>query len=194
MTDATAGGQIPGGQAEGGEPQAPALSVNAQYVKDLSFENPNAPQSLMNMKSAPDVNVNVDVAARQLGDNAYEVILTARGEGSADGTPLFIAEVQYAGIFTIGEVPQEYLQPLLMIEAPRLLFPFARAIISDCVRDGGFPPLMIHPIDFVALYQQRVEQAQAEQGGAAAAAGDATGGENGAGNGKEGGQKFEFEL
>lgn len=190
MTDA-AGGPAPG--ETGDQPQQPALAVNAQYVKDLSFENPNAPQSLMQLSSAPDVNVNVDVGARQLGDNAYEVVLTARGEGSSEGNTLFIAEVQYAGIFSIGDVPQEYVQPLLMIEAPRLLFPFARAIISDCVRDGGFPPLMIHPIDFVALYQQRVEQAQAAQQTGAAPATDGGDGGN-EGEDKEGGPKFEFEL
>ncbi len=186
MTDAAAGGPIAGGSEE--QPQQPALSVNAQYIKDLSFENPNAPHSLMQLKSAPDVNVNVDVAARQLGENTYEVILTARGEGSSEGNTLFIAEVQYAGVFSIGDVPQEYIQPLLMIEAPRLLFPFARAIISDSVRDGGYPPLMIHPIDFVALYQQRVEQAEAEQQAAPASNGSANGDD------KDGGPKFEFEL
>lgn len=190
MTDAAAGG----GAAEGpdGQPEIPALSVNAQYVKDLSFENPNAPQSLMQMKGAPDVNVNVDVGVRQIADKTYEVVLGARGEGSAEGNPLFIAEVQYAGIFTLGEVPEEYVQPLLMIEAPRLLFPFARAIISDCVRDGGFPPLMIHPIDFVALYQQRVAQEEQDAGGTPA---NGEGGTpaNGEG-GKEDGPKFEFEL
>jgi preprotein translocase subunit SecB len=193
MTDAAAGGAQAGGP--GGQPTIPALAVNAQYVKDLSFENPNAPQSLMQMKGAPDVSVNVDVGVRKLADKTYEVVLGARGEGSSNGTALFIAEVQYAGVFTLGDVPEEYVQPLLMIEAPRLLFPFARAIISDCVRDGGFPPLMIHPIDFVALYQQRVAQAQEAGGGATAPASAPAG--NGAGKGeggKEGGPKFEFEL
>ena len=185
MTDAAAGGATAGGPGAG--QQAPTLAVNAQYVKDLSFENPNAPQSLMQLKAAPDVNVNVDVSVRQLAEKSYEVVLGARGEGSSEGNALFIAEVQYAGIFTIGDVPQEYVQPLLMIEAPRLLFPFARAIISDCVRDGGFPPLMIHPIDFVALYQQRVAQAGGEAAGAAGNGGGA------AGSDKDG-PKFEFEL
>ena len=191
MTDAAAGGAAAGGPE--GQPSIPALAVNAQYVKDLSFENPNAPQSLMQMKGAPDINVNVDVAVRKLAEKSYEVVLGARGEGSSEGNTLFIAEVQYAGVFTIGDVPEEYIQPLMMIEAPRLLFPFARAIISDCVRDGGFPPLMIHPIDFVALYQQRVAQAQQEAGGAPAGNGVADAGA-GANGGKDGGPKFEFEL
>lgn len=190
MTDQTAGGSAAG--AAPGQGEAPALAVNAQYVKDLSFENPNAPQSLMQLKAAPDVSVNVDVSVRAVAEKAYEVVLGVRGEGTAEGNPLFIAEIQYAGIFSLGEVPEEYVQPLLMIEAPRLLFPFARAIVSDCVRDGGFPPLMIHPIDFVALYQQRMAQAQQEAGGAAPAASNGEAGANG--GDKKDGPKFEFEL
>jgi preprotein translocase subunit SecB len=195
MTDQPVGG--PKEDAPKDTPKPPALSVLAQYVKDLSFENPNAPQSLMNLKRAPDVNVNIDVTANQLPDQSFEVTLTTRAEGSASGAPLFIAEVQYAGIFTIGDVPKEYVQPLMMIEAPRLLFPYARAIMSSCVRDGGFPPLMIHPIDFVALYQSRVAQAQAAMKVGANLGGEATreADDSGAGKGgKAGGEKFEFEL
>ena len=139
------------------------------------------------------------MAVRKLAEKTYEVVRTAHGEGAQEGNTLFIAEVQYAGVFSVGDVQDEYLPPLLMIEAPRLLFPFARAIVSDCVRDGGFPPLMIHPIDFVALYQERVAQAQQEAGGGSsgesgqAAAGGQTG-DNKPGDDKSGGPKFEFEL
>lgn len=177
----------------------PMMLVNAQYVKDLSFENPNAPQSL-SQQGEPNVQIAIDVNANQVAEKAYEVTLTLRAEGTAGETALFIVEIVYAGIFSIGDVPEEYMAPLVYIEAPRQLFPFARAIIADAVRDGGFPPLLIQPIDFVALYQQRAAQAEADQnaGGAAPAAAPAGGNgaapENKDGKGKDDGQKFEFEL
>lgn len=183
-TDPTAGGtSTPDGQ--------PMMLVNAQYVKDLSFENPNAPQSLSQQQGEPNVQIAIDVNANQIADKAYEVTLTLRAEGTAGDTALFIVEIAYAGIFSIGEVPEEYMAPLVYIEAPRQLFPFARAIVADAVRDGGFPPLLVQPIDFVALYQQRAAQAQAEQGGDAAAPAAESG--NGPDK-KDGGEKFEFEL
>ncbi len=170
----------------------PMMLVNAQYVKDLSFENPNAPQSL-SQQGEPNVQIAIDVNANQVAEKAFEVTLTLRAEGTAGETALFIVEIVYAGIFSIGEVPEEYLAPLVYIEAPRQLFPFARAIIADAVRDGGFPPLLVQPIDFVQLYQQRAAQAQAEQqgadGGAPAAAPAGNNGKD-----KDDGQKFEFEL
>lgn len=174
----------------------PMMLVNAQYVKDLSFENPNAPQSL-SQQGEPNVQIAIDVNANQVAEKAFEVTLTLRAEGTAGETALFIVEIVYAGIFSIGDVPEEYLAPLVYIEAPRQLFPFARAIIADAVRDGGFPPLLVQPIDFVQLYQQRAAQAQAEQqaaeGGAPAAAPAGNNG-NGKDKGKDDGQKFEFEL
>jgi preprotein translocase subunit SecB len=110
-----------------------------------------------------------------------------RAEGTADGNSLFLVETAYAGIFTLGEVPEEYIAPLLYVEAPRQLFPFARAVVAECVRDGGFPPLLIHPIDFMALFQQRAaQQAEAE-------AGQTEGSADTPPNG-DGEQKFEFEL
>jgi preprotein translocase subunit SecB len=186
--DPTAGGtSTPDGQ--------PMMLVNAQYVKDLSFENPNAPQSL-SQQGEPNVQIAIDVNANQVAEKAFEVTLTLRAEGTAGETALFIVEIVYAGIFSIGEVPEEYLAPLVYIEAPRQLFPFARAIIADAVRDGGFPPLLIQPIDFVALFQQRAAQAEAEQGeGATAPAAAAPASAPGAKDGKgDDGQKFEFEL
>ena len=173
----------------------PMMLVNAQYVKDLSFENPNAPKSL-SQQGEPNVQIAIDVNANQVAEKAFEVTLTLRAEGTAGETALFIVEIVYAGIFSIGEVPEEYLAPLVYIEAPRQLFPFARAIIADAVRDGGFPPLLIQPIDFVALFQQRAAQAEAEQGeGATAPAAAAPASAPGAKDGKgDDGQKFEFEL
>lgn len=179
----------------------PMMLVNAQYVKDFSFENPNAPQSLSQQQGEPNVQIAIDVNANQVAEKAFEVTLSLRAEGTSDKTTLFIVEISYAGIFSIGEVPEEYLAPLIYIEAPRQLFPFARAIVADAVRDGGFPPLLIQPIDFVALYQQRAAQAQAKQtaaGGAPAAGTQSATPDsvNGAdkGNDKDDGKKFEFEL
>ena len=189
MTDENAGAPNLDGTDTGG---APMMMVNAQYVKDLSFENPNAPQSLSQQSGEPNIQIAIDVNADQIADKAFEVTLTLRAEGTAGSEQLFIVEIVYAGIFSVGEVPDEYVPPLLYIEAPRQLFPFARAIIADAVRDGGFPPLLVQPIDFMSLYQQRVAQMQAEGGEAAAPA--ASG--NGAGDKKDGDdkQKFEFEL
>ena len=180
---ATEGQQQPDGE--------PTMVVNAQYVKDLSFENPNAPNSLLQQSGdAPNVQVGIDTAAVQLEGSTFEVTLTVRAEGTAGDTNLFLVEAAYAGIFTLGEVPEEHVAPLLYVEAPRQLFPFARAVVAECVRDGGYPPLLIHPVDFMALFQQRAaeqEQAATGQEGAAEASADARPQSNGE-------QKFEFEL
>ena len=168
----------------------PTLVVNAQYVKDLSFENPNAPQSLLQQSGEPNVQVGIDTSAVQLEGSTFEVTLTVSAEGTAGDTSLFLVEAAYAGIFTLGEVPEEYVAPLLYVEAPRQLFPFARAVVAECVRDGGFPPLLIHPVDFMALFQQRAAQQAQAQGGEDNAAAE-TDGTPSQGNGE---QKFEFEL
>ncbi|MGE0254765.1 MAG: protein-export chaperone SecB [Alphaproteobacteria bacterium] len=193
MTDQQAGTAAPGaGAPAAGQAQAPALTVNGQYVKDQSFENPGAPASLMQAgQRVPNVEVAIDVNARKLADLTYEVVLAIRAEGKHEATSLFIAEIEYAGVFSIGkQVPQEYVQPIILIEAPRLLFPFARAIVSDMVRDGGFPPLLIHPIDFAQLFQQRAAQAQQQAGAAPAAAPQAAPAGKPA---SDGGFKFELE-
>ena len=152
--------------SDGRTEQAPPLLVNAQYVKDLSFENPRAPASLSDgQRPNPNVNVVIDVNARRIKEKRYEVVLSIRAEASHDETTLFLAEVQYAGLFTIGDVPEEAVEPLILVHAPHLLFPFARAIIADSVRDGGFAPLMVHPIDFASLYRQRKkERAEGQKG------------------------------
>lgn len=188
MSDETADQPTTGApqEAEG----QPTLVVNAQYVKDLSFENPNAPQSLLQQSGEPNVQVGIDTSAVQLEGSTFEVTLTVRAEGTAGDTSLFLVEAAYAGIFTLGEVPEEYVAPLLYVEAPRQLFPFARAVVAECVRDGGFPPLLIHPVDFMTLFQQRAaQQAQAEGGQEGVAEGSSD--TSSKGNGE---QKFEFEL
>lgn len=145
------------GPAAGG----PSVNVLAQYVKDLSFENPRAPNSLQPRQSAPPININVNVSARQIGQSEIEVTLTIDARAGTEADLLFNVEIAYAGVFRIAGVPAEHTQAFVMIECPRLLFPFARQIVADAVRDGGFPPLMIDPIDFVALYQQNLGQNRA---------------------------------
>lgn len=160
MAEAEAGGDAAGG-AEGGAEgadagaKAPPLSLTAQYVKDLSFENPGAPQNLGDLNPPPAIRVDVDVEAKELGGGYYEAAVHIRATAERDEKTFFVVEVSYGGLCTVAEdVPSQHIQPLVMIEGPRLLFPFARAVIADAVRDGGFPPLLINPIDFTALYQQ----------------------------------------
>lgn len=137
--------------------------ILAQYLKDLSFENPNAPESLTTMSGQPDVSIGVNVEAKKIGDNDYEVVLLLNVTAEENKKTMFIVEVTYAGLFTLNDIPEEALQPIILIEAPRLLFPFARNIVSDATREGGFPPLLIQPVDFVGLYQQHVESQGGEQ-------------------------------
>ncbi len=143
---------------------ATPIVVNAQYIKDFSFENPNAPQSLIPGAKAPDVDVNLNVEARKLQDKTFEVMLTVHAEAKTGELVNFIVELSYAGIFTLGAVPEEHVQPILMIEGPRLMFPFARELVADVTRNGGFPPLLINPIDFASMYQQNIK-AVSEKGG-----------------------------
>jgi preprotein translocase subunit SecB len=158
-----------------GQQQAPPLVVNIQYVKDLSFEVPGAPQVFSQLRTQPQVNINLDVQARRIqdGQNVFEVAIIIRAEGReaaaqpANGQPaasqmtVFVAELTYAGVFTLSGLPESAIEPVLLVECPRLLFPFARNIIADVTRDGGFPPVTLQPIDFVALWQARRVQAQA---------------------------------
>ena len=135
---------------------APQLNVLAQYTKDLSFENPNAPSSLGPQAQQPAINIQINVNANKVAENEYEVALLIEGKAENAGKVLFSFDLAYAGVFRIVNVPQENLHPMIMIECPRLLFPFAREIIATSVRDGGFPPLMLDPIDFGRLYAQNI--------------------------------------
>jgi len=140
----------------------PQLNVLAQYIKDFSFENPNAPASLAPQQTQPSINIQINVGARNLAETEFEVTLSIEGKAETAGSVLFAFELAYAGVFRIQNVPQENLHPLVMIECPRLLFPFAREIVATSVRNGGFPPLMLDPVDFVGLYRQNMAR-QAEQ-------------------------------
>jgi preprotein translocase subunit SecB len=145
-----------GGPAAAPQPQ---LSVLAQYIKDLSFENPNAPQSLMPGQQ-PQINIQINVDANPLSDTDIEVALRLEGKAEHESNVMFAFELTFAGVFRIQNVPQESLQAIVLIECPRLLFPFAREIVANTVRNGGFPPLLLDPFDFVALYRQKMEQMQ----------------------------------
>jgi preprotein translocase subunit SecB len=163
-------------EATPAQPTTPAqqpLVLNIQYTKDLSFEVPNAPAIYTILRSAPQVAINLDVQVRRIQEDqtVFEVILAARAEatlpqnpaianGGAEEKPMivFIAELSYAGIFTLTGVPENQQEPILLVECPRLLFPFARNILADITRDGGFPPVMLGPVDFVGLWQSRRAQ------------------------------------
>ena len=157
MTQSTNGNSDPGAPAAGMSPADPAaqqLIVNAQYIKDLSFENPRAPQSLTQQTAAPAVEINVDVNAQALSPETYEVVLTVKAGAKINGETLFIAELTYGAVVTVRNVSRDALPAALLVETPRLMFPFARNIIADATRDGGFPPLMINPIDFTELLRR----------------------------------------
>lgn len=134
----------------------PQIGVLAQYVKDLSFENPHAPRSLAPSSVQPAINIQVNVEAGPISDSDFEVTLRIEGKAESQGMLLFDFELSYGGIFRVQNVPAENMQPVVMIECPRLLFPFAREIIASATRNGGFAPLLLNPIDFVALYRQRL--------------------------------------
>jgi preprotein translocase subunit SecB len=133
---------------------AQQLVINAQYIKDFSFENPRAPQSLTQQTQTPAVDINVDVKASTLGADNYEVVLTINASAKVEAGPLFVLELVYGAVATVRNIPQPALAPIILVEVPRLMFPFARNIIADATRDGGFPPLMINPIDFMELLRR----------------------------------------
>ncbi|HYC63687.1 MAG TPA: protein-export chaperone SecB [Reyranellaceae bacterium] len=159
MTDTPApppGSQPPPGQAPG-QPGVAPLTMHGQYIKDLSFENPRAPQSLIEQKQ-PQLSLNVQVNSKQFDPRTYEISLTLEANATTpEKEPLFMLELIYAGTVSLGQVPNEAIGPLLMIEVPRLLFPFARAIVANATREAGFPPLNISPVDFVALYRSQLQ-------------------------------------
>ena len=134
--------------------QAQQLIINAQYIKDLSFENPLAPSSLRQQAGPPAVEINVDVKAQAMGAENYEVVLTINATAKAQNDTLFIIELAYGALVTVRNVPQEMLSPIVLVETPRLMFPFARNVIAETTRDGGFPPLLINPIDFGELVRR----------------------------------------
>jgi preprotein translocase subunit SecB len=160
MAEETAGNGAdgPGGTTPSPEPQQ--LILNAQYIKDLSFENPHAPQSFAQQTAQPEVEINVDVKARNLNPEVFEVVLTINATARAQQETVFLVELAYGSVVTIRNATPETLPLLVLVETPRIVFPFARAIIATATRDGGFPPLMINPIDFAELLRRQQADAQ----------------------------------
>jgi preprotein translocase subunit SecB len=150
------------GQAAAAAGNQPNLGVIAQYVKDFSFENPGAPAALKARATPPTINVSIGVQPNQHGENEVEVELKIEARATDGEEVLFAAELVYGGLFRLMNIPAQDVAPLTLVECPRLLFPFARQVIADATRNGGFPPLLIDPVDFVSLYRQRMEQ-QAQQ-------------------------------
>jgi preprotein translocase subunit SecB len=137
---------------------APQIGVLMQYVKDLSFENPNAPRALTPSSQQPSIKINIGVDAAPVAENNVEVTMRLDGKAEVEGLALFGFELLYAGVFRILNVPPESIQPIIMVECPRLLFPFVREIVATTTRNGGFPPLLLEPVDFAALYRGRMTQ------------------------------------
>jgi preprotein translocase subunit SecB len=146
-----------GEQMTNGEDNLPQVGIISQYVKDLSFENPNAP-AVYQWQNQPQINVEFNIGAAKLNDELHEVSLRIEVRATADGQTAFAVDLLYAGLIGMRNVPEDQLQAFLLAEAPRMLFPFARQIVSQTVQDGGFPPLMLDPIDFHALFLQRAAQ------------------------------------
>lgn len=157
MTDTTANGAD----------NQPQIGLIAQYVKDISFENPNSP-AVYQWQEQPQIDINFNISNNQIADDVFEVALKVSAKADGEAGTAFAAELVFAGLFGIRNVPQEQMRPFLYAEAPRLLFPFARRILADAVQDGGFPPLLLDPIDFGALYLQQQAQIDAAQQGAPA--------------------------
>jgi preprotein translocase subunit SecB len=148
------------------EPQQinPQVGLVAQYARDMSFENVAAMKPEAQQQGRPDIKVAVNLDANPRGENRYEVILKLTAKATHGEATAFIAELDYAGVFTVTGVPETHLRPFLLIECPRILFPFARRILSDVTRDGGYPPLMLDLIDFAAIYRQELERRRAAEG------------------------------
>jgi preprotein translocase subunit SecB len=143
--------------ATNGADDAPQVGLLAQYVKDLSFENPNAP-AVYSWTAQPQIDIQFNISNQKAADDVFEVALRITAKATTENGTSFAAELVYAGLFGLRNIPEEQLQPFLLAEAPRLLFPFARRVLADAVQDGGFPPLLLDPIDFGALYMQQQEQ------------------------------------
>jgi preprotein translocase subunit SecB len=152
MADNSEGGNA----ANGGQPQ---INVLGQYIKDLSFENPSAPRSLRNL-GKPGIEISFNVQAQPIGEEIYEVVLSLEATAKSEEETVYTLELIYGGGFRLHNLPKEAIQPVLFIECPSLLFPFVRRLVADLTREGGYPPLLLDPIDFASLYRQRLMQAQ----------------------------------
>ncbi len=173
MSDETEGNNTgaaaPDGNAAAAPGEAPVWRLVSQYIKDLSFENPNAPASILTQASMPKFDVNINVGVNRMPDDIFAVEMTLKAKAEREGSVVFNVELVYGGAFLVKNIPDQQLAPLLMVESPRLLFPFARQILANVSQQGGFPPLMMEPVDFAAIYRSNLAamaKAQQEQGGA----------------------------
>ena len=136
--------------------QMPSMTILAQYTKDASFENPNAPQSLQASQGAPAININIEIGRQMMDDNTVEVVLILSAKAERDGAVVFLCELEYAGLFAFTNISAEQVQPMILIECPRMLFPFARQIMAELTQNGGFPPILLDPPDFAAMYRDEM--------------------------------------
>lgn len=151
--------------AEPEQPQntLPSLQIRAQYIKDLSFENPHAPQSLFSATQRPNIDVGIDLKGQKLQDDVYEVSVLISARASFESNVMFLIELAYGGVFQIANIPEDNVEQVLMVDAPTIMFPYLRRVISDVTRDGGFPPLMLDPVDFYQLYLNNKQQGEAPE-------------------------------
>lgn len=140
------------------EENGPRFAMRGQYIKDLSFENPHAPNSLLTMKEPPKVDMNVDLTAQKVQEEMFELTMTINVRATGERT-LFLVDLAYGGLFAVAGVPEEMMEQLLLVDCAFLLYPFARRVVADVTRDGGFPPLLLEPIDFLRLYRENKQRA-----------------------------------
>lgn len=161
MADTPEGGTVP---PQPNPQDLPQMRIMTQYIKDLSFENPGAPQTMRVGQAQPNIDLNIDVQARGIEDDQYEVSIIMSAHAKRGEETVFICELNYCGLFELKNFDDASRQPMLLVECPRIIFPFARRVFADASRDGGFPPLMLEPIDFAGLYRQQLAKQQAASG------------------------------
>lgn len=152
-------------QGNGAEAAQPMLRILAQYIKDASFENPNAPDSLRQDQTAPAISINIEIGRQMIDDNTVEVVLMLGAKAERDGKPVFLCELEYAGLFAFGNIAEDHIQPMILIECPRLLFPFARQIMAELTQNGGYPPILLEPPDFASMFRDEMMRRAQETGG-----------------------------
>jgi len=159
--------ETPAGAAPANTAAAPSYNLVGQYIRDLSFENPGAPGSVMLGGPNPQFSVSINVGVKKQADDLYAVEINLTAKAERDSTVLFNVELVYGGVLRLRNVPETTLAPLLMVECPRMLFPFARHVLANTVQLGGFPPLMMEPVDFNGLYLQNLKNLQAQSAASA---------------------------
>ncbi len=152
-------------QENGSDVAQPMLRILAQYIKDASFENPNAPDSLRTDQDAPQISINIEIGRQMVDDNTVEVVLMLGAKAERDGKPVFLCELEYAGLFAFGNIAEEHIQPMILIECPRLLFPFARQVMAELTQNGGYPPILLEPPDFAAMFREEMMRRAQTAGG-----------------------------